>query len=62
MLCLAYIDPGTGSILLQVLIGSVVGTGLFFWHSLARFFGVFRRGPKPGDPNTTSTAEESAGD
>jgi len=38
----AYIDPGTGSLLIQVLIGIVCG-GLFcikmFWNSLKGFFG-----------------------
>ena len=27
---LAYIDPGSGSLLLQFLIAGIVGTGLFF--------------------------------
>lgn len=40
---LAYIDPGSGTILLQVLIGSAVGMGIFFRHSLTRLLRLFRR-------------------
>jgi len=38
-----YIDPGTGSIILQAIIASVVGAALFarlFWHRILKFFGV----------------------
>jgi hypothetical protein len=45
----AYIDPGTGSILIQGLIAAVVG-GLFYarsaWGRIKRFF---VRGPRPED-------------
>ena len=41
---LAYIDPGAGSILLQVLIGTIIGLGLTLRHSIARVFDLFRRG------------------
>jgi hypothetical protein len=40
---LAYIDPGSGSILLQLLIGSVVGAGFFFREGIGRLFRVFKR-------------------
>lgn len=39
----AYLDPGTGSILLQVLIGGVAGLGVIaklYWHRLRSLFGV----------------------
>lgn len=39
----AYIDPGTGSIILQsVLAGAAVAAGLLrtYWHRLRAFFGV----------------------
>ncbi len=45
-LCLAYIDPGAGSILLQVFIGSLIGAGFFFRRAIAGVFRVFRRGDK----------------
>lgn len=46
---LAYLDPGTGSYLFQILIAAVVG-GLFavklFWGKIAAFFsGLFGRKP-----------------
>jgi len=46
----AYLDPGTGSIILQVVIGAAVG-GLFavglFWHRVKTFFkNLFSRGEK----------------
>ncbi len=40
---LAYIDPGTGSIVLQALIATVVGAGIavkLFWHRILKFFGL----------------------
>jgi len=40
---LAYIDPGSGSLLLQLVVGSVVGLGLFFRQNVARLFRLFRR-------------------
>ena len=40
---LGYIDPVSGSMLLQIVIGALVGAGLFFRRSVFRFLGVFRR-------------------
>lgn len=40
---LGYLDPASGSLLLQLLIGSVVGLGLFFRQNVARVFRLFRR-------------------
>jgi hypothetical protein len=42
--CLAYIDPGAGSILLQIAIGTIVGLGLFFRQGATRLLRLFRRG------------------
>jgi hypothetical protein len=42
----AYLDPGTGSILLQVLIGGVAGLGVIaklYWHRLRSLFGVRKK-------------------
>jgi len=49
---LVYIDPGTGSIILQALVATVVGAAIavkLFWHRLLKFFGL-RKGT-PSDPN-----------
>ena len=53
---LLYIDPGTGSIILQAIIASVVGAALFariFWNRILNFFGVKKETePDPSDePN-----------
>ncbi|MFZ4520889.1 MAG: hypothetical protein ACOYNC_04255 [Bacteroidales bacterium] len=54
---LVYIDPGTGSIILQALVASVVGAAIavkLFWHRILKFLGL-RKGVetditgKPGD-------------
>ena len=42
-LSLAYIDPGSGSIMLQVLLASCVGGLALFWGKLKAMFG----GKKP---------------
>ena len=41
----AYLDPGTGSIILQVLLGGVAGlllAGKLYWHRLLVMFGIRR--------------------
>lgn len=35
---LAYIDPGSGSILLQALLASLVGGVAIFWYKIKTFF------------------------
>jgi hypothetical protein len=42
-LMLGYIDPGSGTILVQLLIGSVIGAGLFFRTTIGRLLRVLRR-------------------
>ena len=40
---LAYIDPGTGSIIIQAVIATVVGIGVvvkLFWHRILKFLGI----------------------
>ncbi len=56
----AYLDPGTGSMLLQLLLGGVAGVlvvGKLYWHRVQAFFG---RGPAPSpsqDPTVDSDGE-----
>jgi hypothetical protein len=56
-LLLAYIDPGTGSFLLQMLIAGAVGTIAYFRKTV---FGLFRRNKdqdsSPDDPEESSAA------
>ncbi len=52
---IAYIDPGTGSIILQALVATVVGAAIavkLFWHRILKFFGL-RKGI-PVDPDAKS--------
>jgi hypothetical protein len=41
---LAYIDPGSGSLIIQALIASVVAIPFFFRQQIARLVRVVRRG------------------
>lgn len=55
-----YIDPGTGSIILQAIIASVVGVAFIlriFWHRILRFFGV-RKKIKPDTSDEQGETEE----
>ena len=51
----AYLDPGTGSILLQLLLGGVAGflvIGKLYWQRIKDFFGL-------GDKKPTNSPDES---
>jgi hypothetical protein len=46
----AYIDPGTGSMLLQVIVGGVAAAAVglkLFWSRLLGFFRIRRRDEEP---------------
>jgi hypothetical protein len=52
----AYLDPGTGSMILQVLLGGVAGVavaGKFYWHRLKSLLGI-----KPASAETQARDEE----
>ncbi len=52
----AYLDPGTGSMLVQMLLGGVAGglvIGKLYWARIKAFFG---RGPMP-NPNQDPAAD-----
>ena len=42
-LILAYIDPGSGSLIIQVLIASLIAIPVFFRNQIARGTGLRRR-------------------
>ena len=46
---LAYIDPGSGSILIQVFLASVLGGITVFWQKIKSFF----TGKKSGESKKT---------
>lgn len=53
---LGYLDPGAGSILVQFLVGILVGVGLFYRRSLLYIARLFRRSHKLSatEPPTTN--------
>ncbi len=56
----AYLDPGTGSMLLQLLLGGVAGVlvvGKLYWHQMKAFFGRGRV-PSPNQDNTADSDGE----
>jgi hypothetical protein len=65
----AYLDPGTGSMILQLLLGGIAGAmvvGKLYWHRLREFV-TSRFSGKPGEgaqarrattPSTTDTPGE----
>lgn len=53
----AYLDPGTGSILLQALLGGVAGAavvGRLYWHRLLVFVGARREAPEAGNADAAA--------
>ena len=47
----AYLDPGTGSMLLQVILGGIAAVGVavkLYWHRLRAAFGMAKK-PNPED-------------
>lgn len=52
----AYLDPASGSMMLQVLLGGVAGAALaakLFWHKILGLFG--RRDERDADPARPET-------
>ncbi len=53
-----YIDPGTGSIILQAVAAAVAGVAIavkLYWHQLLIFFGL----RKNSEPDPRGTADEN---
>ena len=50
----AYLDPGTGSMLLQVILGGIAAVGValkLYWHKLRVAFGLGKK-EQPEDEST----------
>lgn len=45
----AYLDPGTGSMIVQLLLGAIAGAFVTFRLMRDRIAAMFRRTPKNGD-------------
>ncbi len=53
----AYLDPGSGSMLLQLLLGGLAGLGVIvrlYWHRVQDFFGVRKKTDDPPDTGSPS--------
>ena len=58
-LILAYIDPGSGSLIVQALIAGLVAIPVFFRHQIARVLRTLRRGNEP-DPEAASRQDDGS--
>lgn len=57
---LAYIDPGTGSIILQALAAAVAGTAIavkVYWHRILKIFGIKQNTPSNPSGNPADKEE-----
>ena len=59
----AYLDPGTGSMILQGLLAGIAGAlvmGRLYWMRVKQFFGsLFGRQPPPEEPAPEGQAEKA---
>lgn len=58
---IAYLDPGTGSLVLQVLLAALLGCGFtikLFWHKIITFFG-FLGGKKTSSENSQVSCDST---
>ena len=58
----AYLDPGSGSYILQLLLGGVAGIAVLFklyWNQFLAFFGVLRS-PNPSPVEDKKNSESDA--
>ncbi len=56
---LAYIDPGSGSILIQVILASCVGGILVFWNKIKALFAGKKPEETPEDIPEATAVDES---
>jgi hypothetical protein len=50
---LAYIDPGSGSLIIQAVIAGLVAIPFFFRQQIGRFVRAVRRSDTPAEGDTT---------
>ena len=55
---LAYIDPGSGSLIIQAVIATIVAVPFFFRQQIGRVLRTVRRGPS--DPPSQATPPPDA--
>jgi hypothetical protein len=57
----AYIDPGSGSLIIQALIAGLVAVPIFFRHQISRFLRALRGGEEK-TPGTLAPTDDSSRD
>jgi hypothetical protein len=57
---LAYIDPGSGSLIIQAVIATIVAVPFFFRQQIGRIVRAVRRGDNGLRSEATSTTDRSA--
>ena len=55
---LGYLDPGTGSIILQVIVALILGAGVAFRNFITAPFRFFRKSTAETDASVTEEVEE----
>jgi hypothetical protein len=55
---LAYIDPGSGNLVLQIIIAGVIGAGMFCRNVVSQFFRFRKKSPAPVEHGTVKLALE----
>ena len=60
-LILAYIDPGSGSLIVQALIAGLVAIPVFFRHQIARVLRTLRRQDETGRETANGQDDNSPG-
>ena len=61
----AYLDAGTGSMILQVLLGGVAGLAIaanLYWYQFLPAVGIKRDGPEPAEANDDPLSGDSRAD
>ena len=54
---LAYIDPGSGSLIIQAVVATVVAVPFFFRTQIGRIVRAVRGGGRDGTPETPAPAD-----
>jgi len=60
---LAYLDPGSGSMILQILAGGVAAvavTAKLYWNRILRFLRIRKDEPETTKPDTATERPDSA--
>jgi hypothetical protein len=55
---LGYLDPGTGSLILQAILGGLAGAAVLFRAGRQRLFGRKAAVEQPADPESATTSDE----